>query len=227
MDADSASRSAFTAILLALAFMLVVGATGYYYLSQNGALTRTDRLDRVVIVFASHAEDGAEVAGAIALATNGGSKVQLLDPTQKVTIPGTSYATLGDAYPFGGGKAVADILADTRALHSAFVDISEADWIALLGRAGDVTVDVPKAMEVFDGKRLVSFPEGTQTVAPSDVPALLRGAAYLDPAQRLRIVNAVGRASVAALGAEGSQTRVRTDLTAGAYANLLAGLRAR
>lgn len=80
------------------------------YLAKAGALTRTDRLDSVVVVFASRAEDGAEVAQVVALVTGGGRTVRLLDPQGAVTIPGSSYQTLADAYPFGGGEAVARAL---------------------------------------------------------------------------------------------------------------------
>jgi hypothetical protein len=90
-----------------------------------------------------------------------------------------------------------------------------------------VLVVLPKPLEVFDGSRLVSFTEGTQTVAPADIPALLRGAAYLGSAERMRVVDAVGEASVTALGSAGASTPVRTNLTADAYAKLIAALRSR
>jgi hypothetical protein len=222
-----ASRSVFVGIVFAVLFMLVAGAAGYFYLAKTGALTRTDNIQQVAVVFASHAEDGAQVAGVVALVSQGGRSVRLLDPEQAVTIPGTSFSKLGDAYPFGGGKTVADVLSGSAAGPAAYVDVAEADWIALLERGGAVEVVVPKALEVFDGTRLVSFAEGTQTVPAADVPSLLRGANYLASAERMWIVDAVGEASIDALAAEGARTRVKTNLTAGAYSMLLAGMQAR
>jgi hypothetical protein len=225
------SKGSVTTVALAVAVILLVGAAGYLYVAKSGALSRTDSLDSVVVVFASRAEDGAEVGQVVAQVTDDGRSVRLLDPRQTATIPGTSYDKLGDAYPFGGGKAVADALAGDGGTPIAYVDVPEAEWIALLDRRGTVSVDVPRALEVFDGKKLVSFAEGTQTVAAADVPALLRGAAYLETADRMRVVEAVGEASVSALAAQGApagaRVGVRTDLTAEAYARLLAGLGAR
>jgi hypothetical protein len=205
---------------------VAVGA-GYVYMEKAGVFTRTDRLEGAVVVFASHAEDGAEVAQVIAQIGEDGRTVVLIDPRTPATIPGTSYDRLGDAYPFGGAEAVATALTGLSGAGVAYVDVSEAAWIALLARRGSVSVVVPKALEVFDGSRLVSFAEGTQTVSAADVPALLRGAGYLGTAERVRIVEAVGEASVSALGVEGARTGVRTNLTAEAYARLLEGLRAR
>ena len=216
-------------IALVVAVVAVAGG-GCLSLAKSGRLDRTDSLDRVVVVvFASQAEDGAEVGQVIAVATGGGSTVRLLDPRQSATIPGTSYDKLGDAYPFGGGKAVADALAGDASARNAYVDVPEAAWIALLqARGGAVSVVLPKALAVFDGTRLVSFSEGTRTVAPVDVPALLRGAAYLETADRMRVVEAVGEASLSALaGAGGPAGAVRTDLTPEAYARLLGALEAR
>jgi hypothetical protein len=214
-------------IALAVVIVVVGGAAGYLYAARTGVFTRTDRIDRAVIVFASHAEDGAEVAQVVADVTDGGRSVRLVDPRSAATIPGTSYDQLGDAYPFGGGEAVAAALTGLSGANVAYVDVSEAEWIALLSRTGDVRVVVPKALEVFDGTRLVSLAAGTQTVPAADVPALLRGVAYLGAADRLGVVDAVGEASLSALASEGTRTRVRTNLTAEAYARLVAALMAR
>jgi hypothetical protein len=214
-------------VVLAVVLTLVAGAAGYVYLQRTGVFTRTDRLDNAVVVFASHAEDGAEVAQVVAHVTDDGRSVRLVDPRKAVTIAGTSYDRLGDAYPFGGGEAVAAALTGLSGAGVAYVDVGEKEWIALLARGGDVSVVVPKALEVFDGSRLVSFAEGTQTVPAVDVPALLRGVAYLGAEDRMRVVDAVGEASLTALASGGVPAGVRTNLTAGAYERLLAALLAR
>jgi hypothetical protein len=226
MKVKRAQGVVFYGSVIAVVLALVAVGAGYVYLEKSGAFTRTDSLDRVVVVFASHAEDGAEVAQVVAVATDGGRVARLLDPQQEVTIPGTSSSKLLDAYPFGGGKAVADALGGGKTLN-AYVDVPEEEWVALLKRAGDISIVLPKSIEVFDGTRLVSFGEGTRTVSGVDVPALLRGAAYLDTADRMKVVGAVGEASLRALAADATRTRVRTNLTAEAYARLIEALSAR
>lgn len=230
MTARRASRGVRNGIVLAVAVVLVAGAAAYFYLVRSGALTSTDTIDRVVVVFASQAEDGAEVAQVVALVTDG-RDVSLIDPQRTASIPGTSYDKLADAYPFGGGGAVAAALDGTGVLPYAYVDVPEVEWVALLQGNAYLRVVVPKPIEVFDGQRLVSFAEGTQTVPAANVPALMRGIAYLDSADRMRVVRAVGEASLYALGAgdevEVEAEGVRTDLTPDAYARLLASLRAR
>jgi hypothetical protein len=227
VSARRASRGIFNGTVIVVVCLLAAGVAGYMYLSRTGVLTRVASLDRVVIVFASHAEDGAEVAQVVAQVTDEGRTVRLLDPQEAVTIPGTSYDRLADAYPFGGGQAVADALTGPKGVSGAYVDVQEARWIALLQRGAAVEVDLPKPLEVFDGTRLVSFAEGTQAVPAVDVPALLRGVAYLGTTERMRVVEAVGEASLAALAREGATAGARTDLTAEAYAKLIAALRAR
>jgi hypothetical protein len=162
MKVKRAQGVVFYGSVIAVVLALVAVGAGYVYLEKSGAFTRTDSLDRVVVVFASHAEDGAEVAQVVAVATDGGRVARLLDPQQEVTIPGTSSSKLLDAYPFGGGKAVADALGGGKTLN-AYVDVPEAEWVALLKRAGDISIVLPKSIEVFDGTRLVSFGEGTRT----------------------------------------------------------------
>ncbi|MDO8916107.1 MAG: hypothetical protein Q7W16_08505 [Coriobacteriia bacterium] len=242
-------------IVLSVAVVALAMGAGYLYVMRSGALTRVDSLERAVVVFASHAEDGAEVAQVVALVSDDGRTVRLVDPRQSVTIPGTSFSELGDAYPFGGGKAVAAALAG-EAAPGGYVDVPEAVWVAMLSRSAGgaggaggagagagVRVVLPKAMDVFDGTRLVSFSEGTQSVVAADVPALLRGAAYLETAERMRVVTAVGEASIAALAGSGAAAAtsaggrvgsggvaaasVRTDLTAEAYMRLITALASR
>lgn len=182
---------------IALALVALVAATAY--LALAGPLKPSDDLDRVAVVFASHGEDGAQLAQVVALVTENGRKVELLDPETKVVIPGTSYDRLRDAYPFGGAKAVAQALTNRAGGHVSYVDVTEATWLKLLPPSTPTEITLPKPVEVFDGARMVSFAEGTNKVTAADVPLLLQGLQYLEPSQRAPVLESVSKASLAAL----------------------------
>jgi len=231
---DPRTKSVLQGFVAALVFMALAAAGGWWYLRSSGALPGRPRSDKTVIVFAATGEDGAQLAGIVALASDGGGSAQVFDPLMKVTIPGTSYDQLRDAYPFGGARAVADSLAARAGEDAGWVDVSEEAWVAALEadlpetttRIG-IEIDLPKSLDVFDGNRLASFPEGTSVVRPGDVPLLLRGMAYLPESARQQVAAKVGDALLHALGAHATAEGVTTDLTPEALAALRAKLAAR
>ena len=203
-----------------LAVLLLVAAAGYLYLLRNGVLSRVDNLDRVAIVFSSHGGDGAQIAQVIALVTEDGHAIEFVDPATRVTVPGTSFSHLRDAYPFGGAAAVAQLLAPRAGGRVAWVDVPEGRWVALLQAGPSVQVTLTARMDVFDGNRLASFPAGGSTVSARDVPLLLIGAERLPAAQRDGVRSSVASASLEAL----SQLRpaeAASDLSPRALARLL------
>lgn len=212
-------------VIAGLVAVAVVGIGGYAYLRSTGALTKTQTLDRTVVVFSSRAEDGAQVAQVVALVTDGGANVEFVDPTTTATVPGTSYTKLGDAYPFGGARGVADALAVRAGGRVAYVDVTEKAWTDMVASSvgtGGVGVVLPRSLEVFDGTRLVSFRSGESTIAAADVPHLMQGAVYLDGTARAAVTMQVGKASLRALGvaAAADAGALGTDLSERAYARL-------
>jgi hypothetical protein len=212
-------------VLAGLVAVVVIGVGGYAYLSSTGALTKTQTLDRAVVVFSSAAEDGAQVAQVVALLTDGGAKIEFVDPTATATIPGTSYTKLADAYPFGGARGVADALAGRAGGRVAYVDVPESAWTSVLASqvgTGGIGVVLPQSSEVFDGTRLVSFRSGENRVSPADVPHLMQGVAYLGGTARMAVTTQVGVVSLRALGvaAPADAEMLGTDLSKRAYTRL-------
>ena len=77
---------------LAIFVVLLVGGGGYLYSQRAGGSAESAQQDRVVLIFESPAEDGATVAGLIALVADG--QMSDVSPETTVTIPGTSYNRL-------------------------------------------------------------------------------------------------------------------------------------
>jgi len=226
-------------VLAGLVVVLLAGAA-LAYLRLSGErlpFERPREIDRVLVVVALPDENGDVVAQVIAEADVGRGVVSSIDPSTTVTIPGTTYSSLRDAYPFGGGAGVARALASVRAAEPM-------PWIALgsealehVFRSGarlDVRLDEP--MSVFDGERLYEFPAGTVSVgAVSDLRAILNGAAYLTAGARTRLLDSVAAEIVLALpaypgglGAAIEAGVVESDLTpeeADEAARRMAGLR--
>ena len=206
------------AVCFALLFVAI--GTRYIYLQRTGGLSRVDNLDRVAIVFSSHSQDGAQIAQVIALVTNDGHSVEFVDPGMHVTIPGTSFGHLRDAYPFGGAAAVAQLLAPRAGERVAWVDVPEGRWVKLLEAGPSVQVALSARMNVFDGNRLATFPSGESTVSARDVPLLLIGAEHLPAAQRDSVRSSVATASLAALS-QLKPAEAASDLSPQALAQLL------
>jgi hypothetical protein len=228
------SKRIASSIMVAIVIVALAAAAGWLYVRSSGALTKVTSADHTVIVLASTADDGAQVAGIVAVATQGGATLAFQDPLKTVTIAGTSYDKLRDAYPFGGAAAVAAALGAKSGDGSSWVEVSQDAWVAALEaeRAKDasgttgVMVTLPKALDVFDGNRLASFKEGTSTVPPADLPLLLRGAAYRPESARLTVANEVGRSALRAMGRRGGVAGIRTNLSPEALAGLLRRLAA-
>jgi hypothetical protein len=223
------SRTIANSVIVAVVIVALAAAAGWLFVRSSGAFTKVTSADRTVIVLASTAEDEAQLAGVVAVATQGGATLEFQDPLKKVTIAGTSYDQLRDAYPFGGAAAVAAALGAKSGDGSSWVEVSQDAWVAALEAEGakdasgatGVTVTLPKALDVFDGKRLASFKEGTSTVSPADLPLLLRGAAYRPESARLTVADQVGRPALLALGKRGGAAGLRTNLSPEALAGLL------
>ncbi len=220
-----ALRAARNGAIAALVILVVAGVGGWLYASRTGALSRIDSLDRVALVFASHGEDGTQLAQVVALVTRDGSSIDFIDPGTKAVIPGTSFSKIRDAYAFGGGKGVAAALEKRAGGPVAYVDVPEDSWEAALAQAGGVTVSLPQSMEVFDGTTLASFSEGTSTVPASHVPLLMQGLTYMGVEQQRRdIAQAVAKASVEAFAGWKGAPSVATDLSDEAFARLMGRL---
>lgn len=124
--------------------------------------------------------------------------VRSIDPLRQVTVPGTSYRRLREAYPFGGSVGVAKALASvegTRAL--PVLELTAGAWESVAGSGIDI--DVPNRIYIFNGDRLATFDPGSRHLAAGDVYDLGMGSEYLSSADRLALQRALGTAAVRAV----------------------------
>lgn len=178
------ARAFRTGLLAGLVVVVVAGAALGAYVLRSGHLPgrgRTDT-DRVLVVAALPDENGALVAQVIALVdtTGGTTRVSSIDTSLAVTIPGTTFSHLRDAYSFGGGARVAAAYAEASGAEAPpYVDLGPEAVNAAVDAAGGIELNLPQAMNVFDGDRLYTFEAGSVRVGASELRAVLNGMAYL------------------------------------------------
>lgn len=218
-------------VLIALTAVVVVVAAAVI-LVQAGVLgsraVSADDLSRVLIVAASPDENGSVVAQVIAVVdvTTTPATLEPVSPALNVTIPGTTYDTLADAYPFGGGRGVAEALARARNEEPLpYVALTADELAGAVEAAGGMRVTLPAAMSVFDGEDLYTFKAGEQTLSAARLQAVLKGAPYLADAEREKLDAELG-AALAGLLAESPEplASADTDLDESALAALRVAL---
>ncbi len=209
---------------------LVVVALAFVALYATGRLGPTgvaaEDLSRVVLIGAAPDETGDVVAQIIAIADVSGATASLepVSPARAATIPGTTYDTLADAYPFGGGEGVAAALARaTGGDRLPYVALNARALGAALEREGSVRLTLPAPMSVFDGEELFTLAAGTRTLDPDEVGAVFKGAPYLTDAQRGEL-DAELSGLLATLVTDTPHESAQTDLSADAYAVLQSSL---
>jgi hypothetical protein len=189
------------------AIVAIAAVAGFVVVTGGGRSPMATRGERLMVVVASAASDGSQVAQLIAIvdASKNPAAIQLVDPLTSVTLPGTSYSRLRDAYSFGGGAGVAQAYARSRNARAVpFVTVTQEGLVAIVKRLGGVTVDVPADTNVFDGTRLFTFKAGSRKLDGPLVVALVSSAEYLKkPSDQAVLRGRVATAMVDAL-------RVRT-----------------
>lgn len=118
-----------------------------------------------------------------------------IDPDQRVQVPGTSAQTLADAYPFGGGKAVAEAYAQVTGQEvPEWVAITPDTWIPLVDGAKGIEVTVPEGISSYAQGKLTILQPGDQTLSGADVAALISALDYLPSDQREAVRSSVQKA---------------------------------
>ena len=161
--------------------------------------------------------DGVNVPRAIELYARMNGKLTLtaIDPDQEATVSGTSAKTLADAYTFGGGGALADAYAlSGGADEPAWVVVGQDAWNALRGGA-PVELNIPAPLEVFDGSRLYSYPQGPTSVPVAEVRRVLDGVQLLSSQLRrgVRMQLGDGLAETIARDGAANVSELRTNLS--------------
>lgn len=220
-------RFSIRTLLVTLIAVLVVGGAGVWlYASGRLGTPQVDAesLQRVLIVAASPDEHDNAVGQIILVVdlSNETPRVDPVSPALPVTIPGTSYRTLGDAYPFGRGAGTSAALASARGEETLpYVALSPERLAEAVKTAGGVDLVLPAPMSVFDGDELYAFEEGEQHLSSAELRALLKGAPYLSDSERARLDESLAHALVRALAASPEAvTSAQTDLDASALSRL-------
>lgn len=206
--------------VIAIVVVALAAAALWYTGKLGGRGVSAAELEQVLLVAAAPDETGDVVAQVIAIADVNGAAPAAVDPATAVTLPGTTYATLADAYPFGGGSGVAAALARTRGGDPLpYVTLNAAALSAAVEAAGGVSLELPAEMSVFDGEELFILPKGSQELTAGEFGAVLKGAPYLSARQRAELDTELARVT-AALVADSAYTDVETDLGEDAFATL-------
>jgi len=224
-EAARAVRSVRVAVIALVVLAAIV--VGLFVTGQLGdASVAPGDLSSVLLVGAGVDEDGGVVAQVVTIADVSGATTTLepVSPARAVTIPGTTYDTLADAYPFGGGAGVAEALARSQGTDPLpYVALNGDAFAAALEQEGRVTLELPAPMSVFDGEDLFTLSSGAQSLTPAEVGAVFKGAPYLTADERAELDGALA-VMIARLVATTSYDAVSTDLSEEAYSELQAAL---
>ncbi len=197
-----------TGIITGLVFIVVVGVALGAYVALGHRLPGQGKAEsgRVLIVAGVPDENGDLIAQVIVDVEATDSSVPpvifSVDPTSAVTVVGTSYGHLRDAYPFGGGARVSEAYARLNGgVTLPYIDLGPEAISQAIKATGGVTLDLPLAMNVFDGEDLYTFPAGKVLVDAEEFRAILNGLSYLPGAERRAVLGQAAE-SITALVAE-------------------------
>lgn len=204
--ASSTMAGAVRAGVTAGLVVVLIALGGIAYLKVTGKRlpgTPDAGVERVLVIVALPDENGDVVAQAVAAVDLKAQTLRSIDPSRSVAIPGTSYSTLRDTYPFGGGDGVARALAQTSGqAHWSWFVMNEVSLARAFASGASIPVDLEEGMSVFDGERLYEFPRGAVTIRTvSELRAIVNGASYLMPAARERVLRDVAVGAVRLMAA--------------------------
>lgn len=191
----------------------------------GGGLVPAEALGRVLVVAASPNESG-DVVGQILFVADLTGETATIEPVSsglEVSIPGTTYHTLADVYPFKGGAGTADAYAQaTNADALPFVALDAAALAAAVQEAGGMRLNLPAPITVFDGTRMYDFKQGIQTVSAAELVAVLKGATYLNETERTLLEVQLARGLAGTLAqAPGAIAAASTNLDEAAQQKLV------
>ena len=157
---------------------------------------------RVFVYVLGGDADGVEVpALVLECSTDDEPLVRAHDALLAVTIPGTSYTRLREAYPFGGGAAVSDALVRTTEIEDAPYVVIDGEHIDEI--TGRVTFELAGSYNSYVDGHLYVFGPGKATIEGAAIGVLLESLDYMSTADRVAAGDAVGAALAEGLSARG------------------------
>ncbi len=180
----------------------------------GGSFGTPQDVNAIVVVLVTPDEEGVQLPQAMSFYELGTAGVDEtpIDPDLEVTLAGSNYNKLRDAYPFGGGQLLVDTWAEAAGVDSPeWVVVDETTWYALAGEES-IRIDMPADAEVFDGSMLYSFASGPASYSAQEVAALLKGVDYLETVDRADIRAQVSEELARLLSDHGDGVSLRTSL---------------
>jgi hypothetical protein len=222
-------RGFLRAVLVGALFaVLVLGIGGYALLRARTGEPLFARGGERGVVLALVLPDAAgdRAARVIVYYPPGAARGVVVDPLTASVVPGTAATTLGDAFTFGGGAALARAYAGLAGTATpSWVVVDETAWRRLA--SGGVSVRLPRPVDVFNGTELVSFPLGEVAVQANDVGTLLGGIDGLSASDRLTVLGDIAVTLQRSVASATSSDRIESDLSARQFQSWLSALAGR
>jgi hypothetical protein len=158
----------------------------------------------IVLVLGSDAEGATVPAVVVVIETGNGVEARAVDPRTEVTVPGTSYGALRDAYPFSGGSGVAEALAASEGGEPLpYVVLTDDQAVELMGSRG-IELTLGSGISAYRDGTLFRLLAGTHAFAGAELGALLASVDYLAPEDRAAVENGLAQAVSGALATDPS-----------------------
>lgn len=155
--------------------------------------------DRLLVIATAPDVEGTEVAAVAFVVEPGTQAPVILDVDATVTVPGTSARCARDAFPFGGGAAVASALDSQTGERLDWIVVPWTQWSRVVDSQSGIQLDVPERVTAYRDGRLFVIEQGSQRLEAAEVLALASAAPFVSEASRLSLSRSLGSALSAAL----------------------------
>jgi hypothetical protein len=184
--------------VLAAAVVAVVAVSG----CTGGPFGRSFEGSVLILVLGSDMEGASVPVSLFTLSSTDVLEADAIDSRTEVTVAGTSYDRLRDAYPFSGGSGVAAALGSSSESEPLpFVVLSAAATAALVGESG-VTLALGEGVAAYRDGTLYRLPAGRHDYRGAELGALLASVDYLTDRDRTLVENAVAEAVARAVAGD-------------------------
>ena len=158
--------------------------------------------ERLLVIATAPDEQGTEVAAVAFVVEAGAEEPVILDVDATVTVPGTSARSARNAFPFGGGDAVATALDSQTGERLDWIVVPWPQWSRIVDAQSGIQLDVPERVTAYRDGRLIVVEQGAQRLEAAEVLALATAAPFVSEGSRDALSRSLGSALSAALLAE-------------------------
>lgn len=158
--------------------------------------------ERLLVIATAPDDEGTEVAAVAFVIEAAAEAPVILDVDATVTVPGTSASSARNAFPFGGGDAVASALDYQTGERLDWIVVPWPRWSELVDAQSGIQVEVPERVTAYRDGRLIVVEEGTQRLEAAEVVALATAAPFVSEGSREVLSRSLGSALSAVVLAE-------------------------